>query len=219
MNFIREEIRAIIKEILSDELILEAVPSEHFNDRVFQRLTSSMYTRPNFDYSEVRSQIETVKAINFNPRDSFAIFLKRFPVTFVSKDPETGNPSVGDELWAVVRNNEITTIFFRNSFQKDTKVKGVDYTLNVKNLIKYYNENEKNVDGTVDFGVGTYQKSGVGTKKRVQLELPIVDLGGANWYVDEANEQIIYAKNIKKTLQFNDLKEDYLEKVINAVVQ
>jgi hypothetical protein len=207
---VRQEIRAILKEVFS-----EASPTIHFNDRIHDRLTSPLYTRPNFDYSEVSKQIETIKNINFDPNDSFAIFLKKFPVTYVSKDPVTGNPSIGDEVWAVVRNNVITTIFFRNSYQKDVRVKDVNNILNIKTLYKHYVDSEKNPDGTVDFSIKkpTFDSS----RKKAKLNLPIVELGGSMWYIDEPNEEIIYVKNIKKKLSFNDLDEEYLEKVINAV--
>ncbi|MEK6829583.1 MAG: hypothetical protein AABY15_05685 [Nanoarchaeota archaeon] len=215
MDIIRNEIRTILKEVFS-----EAAPSTHFKDRVYGRLSSTLYTRPSFDYSEVEKQIDTIRAINFNPGESFAIFIKKFPVTFVSKDPVTGNPSIGNELWAVVRDNVITTIFFRNSHQKDVKVKDVSHILSIKTLYRYYAENEKNADGTVDFDV--YEVKRVQkpdfSKKRNSLNLPIVELDGAKWYIDEPNEQIIYVKNIKKSISFNDLDEKYLEKVINAVI-
>lgn len=208
---IRTEIRGILQEVFS-----EAAPTIHFKDRVYGRLTSSLYTRPLFDYSTVEKEIDVLKATNLDPSDSFAIFLKTYPVTYVSKDPFTGIPSIGNELWAVVRDNEITTIFFRNSHQKNTKVSGVNNILNIKALIKNYGDSEKNADGTVDFEVGGVGKK-TSSRKRLSLDLPVVDLAGAKWYIDEPNEEIIYAKNIKKKLSFDDLTEDYLEKVINAV--
>lgn len=206
---LRKEIRTILKEVFS-----EAISSEHFKDRIYDRLTSNLYTRPHFNYSEVEKQIETLKLINFDPEDSYAIFLKKFPVTYSSKDPVTDIASVGDEVWAVVRNNEITTIFFRNSHQKD-RVQGVNHALTIKALYKYYVENDKNEDGTVDYA--SNRNTSLGTNK-YKLDLPIIDLNGQRWYVDENGEQIIYVKNTKKTIPFNDLDEKHFEKVINAVV-
>jgi len=208
---IREEIRNVLKEILN-----EANPSIHFKDRVHGRLSSTLYTKPSFNYSDIEKEVELVKKINFNPEKSFAISIKSFPTTFVSKDPETGNPSVGNEIWAVVRGNEITTIFFRNSSQRAIPVDNVDYSIKINTLYKYYNDNEKNPDGTVDFKLKSKPK-GKGRKK-VELDLPMVELKGAKWYIDEVNEELIYAKNTKKRLSFDDLQEDVLEKVINAVM-
>jgi hypothetical protein len=176
-----------------------------------------LYTKPVFDYSQVEKQIDTIKKTNFDSDDSFAILLKRLPVTYVSKDPFTGTPSIGDEVWAVIRDNVITTIFFRNSHQRDVKVKNVNHVVNIKSLIKNYAEGEKNTDGTVDFNINNIQKNSGGSRKRVTLDLPVVELDGVKWYVDEANEQIISVKNIKKTLSFDDLDEKYLEQVINTV--
>lgn len=207
---VRKEIRSIIKEVFS-----EAVPSSHFHDRVYERLTSVIYTKPEFDYSKVKKQIDTIKNINFEDNSSYAIFIKRFPKTFVSKDPLTGQPSIGDELWAVVRDNVITTIFFRNSSQKETKVKDVDNVISIKELYKLYTSSEKNEDGTVDY-IPKEKRPGKGSRKKPKLDLPIVKLGGADWFIDEENEQLIYYKNIKKKIPFDELKDEYFEKVVYA---
>lgn len=210
---IREEIRNILLEV-----IFESEPSIHYKDRVYGRLTSTLYTRPVFDYSTVKSEIDTVKKINFPEGESYAVMLKSYPVTYVSKDPETGKTSIGNELWLVVRDNIITTIFFRQSSQKGIKVSNVDNIINVSTLYKHYKSSEKNPDGTVD-----YQPSKVGFRKRkrrgVDLDLPVVLIKGKEWFVDEDNEKIIYSKNIKNTKSFEELEEEELEKVINVVVK
>jgi len=208
---IREEIRSVLNEIFN-----EAAPSPHFKDRVFGRLASSLYTKPQFNYDDVKNQIDVIKKVNFNPKQSFAINIRSFPTTFVSRDPKTGKESIGNELWCIIRNNEIATIFFRNSSQKGIKVSGIDYTIKFKALQNLYDSSEKNPDGTVDFTISK-QRPGKGQRKKVELDLPIVELDGSKWYVDEKNEELIYAKNIKKKLSFDDLKEEFFEKVIDAV--
>jgi len=211
---IRDEIRSILKEVFS-----EAAPTKHYKDRVEGRLKSTEYTRPTFNYNEVENQINILKNTNFDPQESFAIFLKSFPVTYASKDPYDDKISVGDELWAVVRSNEITTIFFRNSSQRNVPVKGVDNTLEIKTLYKNYVEKEKNQDGTVDFSIYSKNQSnrrGPGRKK-IEIDLPIVDIDGSKWYIDQENEKIIFVKNTKKEISFDNLKEEYLEKIIDAV--
>ena len=75
---IREEIQNILMEVFN-----EAAPSVHFRDRVFDRLTSSLYTRPNFDYSNIENEVDLIKKINFNPNESFAIQLRTFSQTFI----------------------------------------------------------------------------------------------------------------------------------------
>lgn len=210
---IRDEIRFILREVFS-----EAMPSSHFKDRVHTRLTSDLYTEPDFDYSTIQDEINLIKRINFDDKYSFAVHLNTYPVTYVSVDPETKSKSVGNEIWAVVRNNKITTIFFRNSSQ-EFQVAGTDHKMTIKRLRKYYDSKEKNPDGTVDLKVGEFfHKQGKGSRKKVNLDLPMVEIGGNKWYVDEENEKLIYAKNIKKSVDFDDLKEEVLEKVINAVV-
>jgi hypothetical protein len=211
---IREEIQNILMEVFN-----EAALSTHFRDRVFDRLTSSLYTRPNFDYSNIEKEIDLIKKINFNPNESFAIQLRTFSNTFISKDPDTGTPSIGNEIWAVVRENTITTIFFRKSTQRGTPVSNIDNTIMFKSLLSFYNSAEKAPDGTVDFEIpeNTGHRQGKGQRKKIELDFPMVEINGNSWYIDEANEELIYAKNIKKKLSFDDLKEDILEKVIDAV--
>jgi len=217
---IRDEIRIVLKEIFN-----EAVPSPHFKERVQGRLASDMYTTPQFNYADVEKQFELIKKVNFQPFEAVAIHVRTFGNTFVSKDPVNGKESIGNELWVVVRGDEISTVFFRNSRQGGTPVFNADsrykfFTLKFKTLQNYYNSREKNADGSVDLNMDKFTKQsakGPGSRKKVQLDLPTVDLEGSMWYIDEKNEELIYAKNIKKKLSFDDLKEDYLEKVINAV--
>jgi hypothetical protein len=211
---IRDEIRNILMEVFA-----EAAPSIHFKDRVHTRLTSSLYTRPEFNYGDIRAELALLKRVNFNPDESYAVQLKTLSTTFTSKDPETGSESIGNEIWATIRGNSITTVFFRNSSQKHIPVSNIDNTLRFKSLYKYYQSAEKNSDGTIDFVEKSKgHKQGKGQRKKVNLDFPIVDLGkGGKWYVDESSEELIYAKNIKKKLSFDDLKEEVLEKVIDAV--
>jgi len=211
---IREEIKMILMEVFS-----EAAPSNHFKERVYDRLSSTLYTRPRFDYDSVEDYVELIKKVNFPEYESFAIQLKSYPVTYTSKDPSTGSVSIGNDLWAVVRDNVITTIFFRNSSQsvQDTST---DHALTIQNLIRYYNSREKDENGYVDWESSDSKKThkqGKGQRKKVELDFPVVDINGKKWYIDESNEELIYAKNIKKTLSFDDLKEEILEKVIDAV--
>lgn len=217
---LKKEISNILKEVFLDE----AKPSLHFKDRVYTRLSSQMYTRPNFNYSEIEEQINVIKKINFNPEESFAIQIKTFPTTYTSKDPVNGNASIGNELWAVVRNNVITTIFFRASSQRNEPVTNIDNSIKFINLLNFYNTNKKNEDGTVDFEINSLKnkntkQSSLGNRKKVELDLPMVEIGGAMWFIDEQNEVLIFSKNTNKKIHFNDLKEEYFEKVIAAALK
>lgn len=214
---IRLEIRSIIRELLN-----EAVPSVHFKERVFDRLVSSRFTNPPFNYDEISKELDLVKKIDFPGGYAFAIMLKRTPTKYISKDPLTNNYSKGNEVWVVVRDNEITTAFFRDTSQKATPVSNVDYTLDINKLLDVYKSSNKDENGHVYLSINDLtstgkNKPGKGSRKKVGLDLPTVNIANKDWYIDEKNEELIYAKNIKKKLSFDDLKEEILEKVIEAV--
>ena len=211
---IKGEIRSVLIEMFN-----EAAPSIHFKDRIFNRLTSILNTRPSFDYSNIENEISILKKTNFNPNESFAIQLKIFSTTFVSKGLKLNSPSVGNEIWAVVRNNIIETIFFRNSSQKNTEIINIDNTISFKSILNNYKSSEKKSDGTVDFNYSKNNKrKRKGKIKKTELNLPYLYIKGVKWYVDEENEELIYAKNIKNKISFNDLQEDILEKVIDVAI-
>jgi hypothetical protein len=211
---IREEIKSILMEVFS-----EATPSRHYKDRIYDRLSSTLYTRPRFDYSAIEGDIDLIKKVNFPEYESVGINLRRYPDTYTSKDPSSGSVSIGDELWAVVRDNVITTIFFRNSSQP-AQDSSVENLITIQKLRHFYDNSEKNEDGTVDLDFSKPEKKhrqGKGQRKKIELDFPVVEINGKKWYIDEPNEELIYAKNIKKKIAFDDLKEEIFEKVIDAV--
>lgn len=212
---IRNEIRRVLNEVLS-----EAIPTQHFKVRVSDRLTSGKYTTPVVDYSKIKDKIETLRNTNFTENKSFSVFLYRFSETHSSIDPETDSVSHGNELWAVVRDNEMKTIFFRGAHQRDIPISDVDHMLNINQLEKNFMEGTKNSDGTVDFNYNAMLKRNKvgGSRKNVDLDFPRALLGNKEYYVDVENEKIIAVKNIKKTYDFDDLGEEDLEIVIDAAL-
>lgn len=159
---IRKIVRALIEESLN-----EAGDTAHYADRVAGRL-KSMYTYPAFPYDTIADSMDIIRKTNFPPNFSYAITVKRFPkaenTTFQFVDPNTNMESKGNEVWATIRNNRITTIMFRNSGQGKFTKTPVDVYLEMETVKKNYDAQvaagNVNENGEVDF---TY----AGSKPRV----------------------------------------------------
>ena len=64
---------------------------------------------------------------------------------------------------------------------------------------------------------GESKKSKSGSRKKIDLDLPKVKIGGKDWYIDEPNEELIYSKNIKKKISFDRLSEKQFEELIELI--
>lgn len=212
-----EEVREIVRGILKEMFLSEAHPSTHYNERVAGRLKSEYLTEPKFDFDTIKNSLAILQKINFEPDKEYAIFMRPYNQTYKSREPITGHVSIGSDLWALVKNNTIITVMFRRKDQRNDNPIGYDTILNMKSLEQKYHEAEKDENLEADFK--DFKRQGAGTRKKISLDFPVIEVNGKKWYVDEKNEEIIYTKNIKKKVSFSDLTEDVLEKVIDAVVK
>jgi hypothetical protein len=112
--------------------------------------------------------------------------------------------SNGNEIYVIVRQNMIQTIYFAKSYIKQTTEK-----LNVDNIIK-------NIDKAT-FKQNKTKKGN--SRKKISLDLPIVTISNKEYYLDEPNNKIIYTKNIKKEQDIDSLKENELEELMNQINQ
>jgi len=203
-----EELRKIIQEILQ-----ETFKSDHYKERVVQRFKSYKYTEPQFDFSTIEKQLEFISdKINFKPKESFGVFIKSFdPTYYISKDPITKNISEGTDVWVLIRNNEIQTAMFRKKTQRTKSISNIKFITSYKRLVKLYNEGVTEISGL------SLQVKSTGSRKKIDLDLPIVTLQGRKWYIDESNEQIIYTKNTKKTISFDKAFDVYPEQEVKKL--
>jgi hypothetical protein len=120
--------KVIITEQQYKKVVDEAGASAHFKERRKQRLNSLKL--PSKDIIHINRQFKKISRTKFDPDKSFAYRIIKFEPDpsspmFVEVNgrpyyrvvDENGNDSTGDELWAVIRNNEIVTFFIRKSIQ------------------------------------------------------------------------------------------------------
>jgi hypothetical protein len=122
-------------------LVDEATVHAHATDRFKERIVGVKGVTRNEAF-DVFSAIDTIKDFHFKKNVSYAIRLKILNVFLRVPDPNTGVLSKGNEVWCIVRRNEIKTIFLRSSFQtqnlEENKIKmNVDVIIpSINSLIK-----------------------------------------------------------------------------------
>ena len=224
------EIRNIIREVLE-----EASLHPHYTERLYDRFLNSdklyvgyeipgsvgeyeklgSYKLTEDEKNRIREKANYIENFNFPMQDDLGISLGHISIDskrvgfFTDSDREESRgktlvfidevtDSNGNVIYAIVRGNEIKTVYWAKSYIPQTAKK-----MRVDNVVQNISPKKAN-------------KPGPGQRKKVELDLPTVELANKIWYIDEPNEQIIYSKNTKKTLSFDDLDEAALEKVIDA---
>ncbi|MDG1949704.1 MAG: hypothetical protein P8J32_02675 [bacterium] len=203
------------------KLIREAVRTVHAYERTRERLFNAADIRPAFPSSyhdSVMNKIRWVQEhVQFDKAKSYQIHLFNLPSFYQHWERgESEASSQGDMLYLLVRNNKIVSVFFRRKPQRGKLMPQVDYEVNVSMLEDMVEQNGGN---KIPFSKPP-AKQGSGSRKKVQMELPIVVLRGKPWYIDEPNGILIYSKNTKKTISIDDaldtLPEEEAEKLIDS---
>lgn len=221
MNLLRSIIRHNIEELASRELS-EVLSTKHFIDRAYDRLESSVWTTPPFTDKFLQEKIGLIDKVDFSTLESYAVRMGKYKQVYTSKNPENNKISSGDEIWLVIRENKIVSIFFRNSSQKGTPVADVDYVVDYKDIESYYLTTPKEKNGHVHVNVkalkGFKNKAAEANKVHTyKLDMPTVELGGKMWYIDDKNDVIINVKNWNKKIPIESLSDTDLEKIIEYI--
>jgi hypothetical protein len=228
--------------IINEELqMVETALEGHALDRLKERLdlmTKNGDITPKED-NTIRSTLNNIISYEFAPNKSFGIFLgsftpnpnsKLYTITnshnmgvpfyeiYVADKSEILKDSTGDEFWAVIRNNKITTVMLRKRLQRefagnernDRGGLGVDHVI-------------PNFDKFID----TINKEKEIHKEKEQVRLKqvekTVNIKGVAWIIDDA-KQIVYKKNNPNIfVKFDDVldypnwddqtKEDILNRI------
>lgn len=221
MNLLRAIIRHNIEEIASGELS-EVLSTRHFIERAYDRLESSVWTSPVFADKLLGEKIALLEKVDFSTLESYAVRMGKYKQVHTSKNPENNKISTGDEIWVVIRDNKLVSIFFRNSSQKDKPVADVDYIVDYKDIESYYLTTPKKENGHINVNVKALKglKNKAAEANRVhtyKLDMPTVELGGKMWYIDDKNDVIINVKNWNKKIPIDSLSTEYLEKIIEYI--
>lgn len=118
----------IITEQQANKHMLEAKTSKHFKERLKLRLNS--LDLPTKDIIRINQELKNInrnsfdkkksygiRIIRFNPNPKSSAYVKIQGKPYYTIIDEFGKDSTGNELWAIVRENEMKTFFLRKSVQ------------------------------------------------------------------------------------------------------
>lgn len=191
--------------------LLEVETSKHFFDRIEQRIYGLSDDLSSNEMRGILHNLNLLKDYTF-PSGSFAIRIGRFKPNpesdlYVSVgndnrgyyqiiDDGVLSDSTGNEIWAVVRDNKVTTVMLRKSIQtKDISHNNdrMDVDNSIYNLSKFINKREKEIQKT----------------KKPKDKGIILNLSGVKWKVD-IDKGKIYKKNKPEVMR--DLY-DFIDKL------
>lgn len=200
------------------QLIREAVQTPHFKKRLIGRFLPHNIT-PEFDSERIRPAVNLIKKVNFPGQSNVGILVFHSTTTFTAKVLDKDEYSRGNNIWVVVRANEMRSIFFEPD---GIAPQNVQHTLTIKELEFLVKTYGYDLELKHLQNLSHYKKSAKGKRTRgQQSDLPVVILKGNKWYIDAENERIIYAKNTKKTMSmddaFKEFDEEDLEKLVNVL--
>ena len=230
MSKVRQIIREYIEEAFTGEHSLERLKDRFIDkkqlivgyeleDSIGEYKTLGTYNLSNDEKEDIIRKYNFISNYQFSPEKSYGIrlaYLNIDPkkINFFSDEDkkdsinkkllfvDENTNSNGNEIYAIVRENVITTIYFAKNYIPQTTSK-----LRVDNIIK----NELFFSGL------DIKKNKKGSRKKVELNLPKVTIGNKEWYVDEVNEKLIYSKNTKKEVDFDMLTEKQFEELIELI--
>jgi len=232
MNYIRKIVIEILKEAFSGGHSLDRL-SERFIDRenlqvgyekegsVGEYKTIGTYNLSDGEKESIKKKYKFIEDYKFPEDEDFGIrltYIKINPdeINYYSEEDKVDSlgknllfvdektNSNGNEIYVIIRRNEIQTIYFAKNYIQQTKEKlRVDRIVKNELFFTKLNGEKPNPKG--------------GSRKKVELDLPKVKIGGKDWYVDKPNEELIYSKNIKKKISFDRLSEKQFEELIEFI--
>ena len=228
------KVLSIIKEEVQ---IFETKLNSHAIQRLNERL--DMLTKSG-DLTQreigiIKKNLNNILSHDFNPNESYGIFLGSFvpnPKSNLFTNTNSHNPgipfyeiygvgndelmkdSTGDEFWAVVRKNVITTVMLRKRLQRE------------------FAHNERNdrgglgVNNVITNFDNYLQKSNSEKQQREpeKQQEKLININGVLWIIDDVNERI-YKKNNQNTfitfdnvLDYPDWDDKTKEQILNILV-
>ncbi len=143
----KKNIKQKIIKYIKEKGIFESEETKHSLDRLAGRI-NKLDSISSFDKEILSDYLDIIRTLNFNKRKSFAIKLLDLKIDEKSEQYVNikgreyykildflGKNSTGNEIWAIIRNNSITTIMLRKDIQPKEKLK-VDYVVNNLNELQ-----------------------------------------------------------------------------------
>ena len=190
-----KEIRSIVKSVIMSE----AISLPHFNDRVTDRLNSE-YTTFMSENPQLRKtvfdNIKFLGKVNFPGFHNVGIMLLKGPNLYKYKkvvSPAKTERDEGSFIWAVMRGNELETIFFKNAGEKP---QNTQIHVTSENLKKYI-DNVKNGDYDLTekdmarIARGEYDVRQAPVEKEKEQ---FIIINGTKW-IPNKEQEIIHQKN------------------------
>lgn len=187
---LRKEIRKILEE---------AMETNHFRERMFDRLNSE-YTTFRLEKPELKNRvkeaIDFVKQVNFPGQDNIGILLMKSPNKYIYHREVMGKTehSEGSFVWAVVRANDMETIVFGDSAYKPRNTQ-IHLTIDrLKNYILQDKDGDFNLTEKDLRKLVSPAPKPVGSSVASEPGLPIININGTRYVVD-VKGGIVYKKN------------------------
>lgn len=196
------------------KLVIEALETQHFRDRVSQRIHDPRWIEPALDVSRPDHAMALLRRVTFPRNVSISVSIFKSKVVYsVEVD---GKIERGNNLWVIVRGNEMETVFFRNG---ENPPSGTEYQISIDSVWSVVDEKGSYDMTQQDLERITRQHRTSEPRKRgKEVNLPLVVIRGSRWYADVDNNRFIYAKNIHKTMSFDDAFNTLPEEELDAIL-
>lgn len=199
--------------------IAEALERIHFSDRIRDRIMDPSTISPEFDSRSVQDVVPFLKRVNFPEEATVAVNVFRSNTVYRS-EVKNEPPIFGNNLWIIIRDNSLVTLFFRKDGNPPDDVQFRIMVEKLWNIV----DNKGSYDLTMQdlrSAVASRPDASSTRKRGVDIQLPIVAIKGSKWYADLKKELFIYAKNIKKVMSFDDafkqLSNDELDGIMDQL--
>lgn len=120
--------KIIITEAQANKYLKEAQTTWHFEERIVDRLNN--LDLPKEDINFIYRKLDKLEATDFGNKTSYAIRLIKFKPNpsssayykingreYYKVIDNRGKDSTGDELWVIIRQNQLKTFFLRKGIQ------------------------------------------------------------------------------------------------------
>lgn len=201
------------------KILFETIATTHFKERIKDRLDSN-YTNFSEEKEGIKQRIyddiDFLETIQFPGQHNIGVLLGSGSIEYEYHREVGGKVehSQGRYVWVVIRANFLETIVFGD---RDYVPRNTQYQLRIERIKEFVQEENGGVreldDKSLRKLLSPKQKSSGGYRKvPAEFEgMPVVTISGKEYFVDEPNEQVVYTKNTKRTLSFDEVLDTFPE--------